>query len=184
MTRREQKMAQELNNFSLPRYQELPDVGLYLEQTTNYLNQCLCPLGDVKLTSSMISNYVKHGLISRPQKKLYQTEQLAELMFIAVAKNVLQLDNLKLAIQIQRQSYDTQTAYDYFCEELENVLRYVFGLQDELAVVGHDHTEQKHMLRNLIMTVSHKVYLDKYFETLSDSESTLRVPKQPHQSRP
>ena len=184
MTRREQKMAQELNNFSLPRYQELPDVGLYLEQTTNYLNQCLCPLGDVKLTSSMISNYVKHGLISRPQKKLYQTEQLAELMFIAVAKNVLQLDNLKLAIQIQRQSYDTQTAYDYFCEELENVLRYVFGLQDELAVVGHDHTEQKHMLRNLIMTVSHKVYLDKYFETLSDGESTLRVPKLPHQSRP
>ena len=181
MTKREQRMAQDLIDFKLPRYQDLPNVGLYLEQTTNYLNQCLSPLGDVKLTSSMISNYVKHGLISRPQKKLYQTEQLAELMFIAVAKNVLQLDNLKLAIQIQRQSYDTQTAYDYFCEELENVLQYVFGLQDELAVVGHDHTEQKRMLRNLIMTVSHKVYLDKYFQTLSAGESVVSSPKQPQQ---
>lgn len=181
MTKREEIMAQDLIDFKLPRYQELPDVGLYLEQTTNYLNQCLSPLGDVKLTSSMISNYVKHGLISRPQKKLYQTEQLAELMFIAVAKNVLQLDNLKLAIRIQRQSYDTQTAYDYFCEELENVLRYVFGLQNELAVVGHDDTEQKHMLRNLIMTVSHKVYLDKYFQTLSAGESVISSPKQSQQ---
>lgn len=176
-----QRIAESFRDFHLPRYQEIPDVGLYLEQATKYIGGCLTPLGDTALTSSMISNYVKHGLISRPQKKLYQTEQLAELMFIAVAKNVLQLDNLKLAIRIQRQSYDTQTAYDYFCEELENVLRYVFGLQNELAVVGHDDTEQKHMLRNLIMTVSHKVYLDKYFQTLSASESVISSPKQSQQ---
>lgn len=166
MTDKEQIMAASLNDFHLPRYKELPDVGLYLEQTTNYLSACLKPLGDVKLTSSMISNYVKHHLISRPQKKLYQRDQLAELMFIAVAKNVLQLDDLKVAIKLQHDSYNTQIAYDYFCDELENVLRYVFGLQTKLAVVGHDHTEQKRMLRNLIMTVSHKVYLDKYFELL------------------
>lgn len=174
MTIKEQKMAADLKNLHLPRYEELPEVGLYLKQAADYINQCLAPLGDVTLTSSMISNYVKHGLISRPQKKLYHQDQLAELMFIAVAKNVLQLDNLKLAIQIQHQSYDTQTAYDYFCEELENVIRYVFGLQDELAVVGHDDTEQKHMLRNLIMTVSHKAYLDKYFQILSNTGSMAK----------
>jgi len=54
-------------------------------------------------------------------------------------------------------------------------------LQNELAVVGHDDTEQKHMLRNLIMTVSHKVYLDKYFQTLSAGESVLSSPKQSQQ---
>lgn len=171
MTDKERQLAADLGDFNMPRYQELPQVGLYLKQAADYINQCLAPLGDVTLTSSMISNYVKHGLISRPQKKLYHQDQLAELMFIAVAKNVLQLDNLKLAIQIQRQSYDTQTAYDYFCEELENVIRYVFGLQDQLAVVGHEDTEQKHMLRNLIMTVSHKSYLDKYFQILTVADS-------------
>lgn len=171
MTDKERQLAADLGDFNMPRYQELPQVGLYLKQAADYINQCLAPLGDVTLTSSMISNYVKHGLISRPQKKLYHQDQLAELMFIAVAKNVLQLDNLKLAIQIQHQSYDTQTAYDYFCEELENVIRYVFGLQDQLAVVGHEDTEQKHMLRNLIMTVSHKSYLDKYFQILAVADS-------------
>ena len=165
MTDKERQLATDLGDFNMPRYQELPQVGLYLKQAADYINQCLAPLGDVTLTSSMISNYVKHGLISRPQKKLYHQDQLAELMFIAVAKNVLQLDNLKLAI------HDTQTAYDYFCEELENVIRYVFGLQDQLAVVGHEDTEQKHMLRNLIMTVSHKSYLDKYFQILTVADS-------------
>lgn len=114
----------------------------------------------------MISNYVKHGLIARPQKKLYHRDQLAELMLIAVAKNVLQLDNLKQALKIQHASYDTKTAYNYFVNELENVLRYVFGYQTELAVIGHDHNEEKTMLRNLIMAVCHKTYLDQYFQAL------------------
>ena len=56
----------------------------------------------------------------------------------------------------------------------EQVLRMRFGLTDgkshTLEEVGRDHTDEKTMLRNTIITVAHKVYLDKYFAALHDKE--------------
>lgn len=63
----------------LSRYQEIPTVGLYLEQTTKYISQYLDPLEENCITSSMIANYVKKGLIANPVKKQYGREQIAYL---------------------------------------------------------------------------------------------------------
>ena len=52
------KMADPTRDFHLPRYQEIPDVGLYLEQTAKYIDSYLSPLEDISITGSMISNYV------------------------------------------------------------------------------------------------------------------------------
>ena len=89
-----QKIAASVADFRLPRYQEIPNMGLYLEQTSKYISEYLAPLGDYGLTNSMISNYVKKGLVANPVKKQYDREQIAYLFFIAVAKNVLSLDAL------------------------------------------------------------------------------------------
>ena len=37
-------LAATVRRFRLPRYQEIPTVGLYLEQTTKYISQYLDPL--------------------------------------------------------------------------------------------------------------------------------------------
>ena len=58
-----------VENFRPPRYNEIPNVGLYLEQATKYVCEYLEPLGEYTLTPSMISNYVKKGLIANPVKK-------------------------------------------------------------------------------------------------------------------
>lgn len=157
--------ADEVNEkFNLPPYQELPDMGLYLNQVVTYLQKCVAPFPSVKVTSSMVSNYVKHQLVTRPQKKLYRREQIAQLLFIVVAKNVLEQSNLYKAIQIQRESYQTRVAYNYFAEELGNVSRYVFGQQDQLERVGHEQTKQKQMLRNVIMAFAYRECLYQFFE--------------------
>ena len=170
-----EKIARSLAGLHLPRYQELPQMGLYLEQTATYINEALAPLENVHLTSSMVSNYVKHDLIASPKKKLYSRQQIAELVFIAVSKNVLSLADLCEALKLQRSRYDTETAYNYLVDELENVLAYVFGFKGELTDVGHEHGEYEHgeyktMLRNIIMTISYKVYLDKYFAQFTGQE--------------
>ncbi|MBU6050012.1 DUF1836 domain-containing protein [Lactobacillus delbrueckii subsp. bulgaricus] len=170
-----EKIARSLAGLHLPRYQELPQMGLYLEQTATYINEALAPLENVHLTSSMVSNYVKHDLIASPKKKLYSRQQIAELVFIAVSKNVLSLADLCEALKLQRSRYDTETAYNYMVDELENVLAYVFGFKGELTDVGHEHGEYEHgeyktMLRNIIMTISYKVYLDKYFAQFTGQE--------------
>lgn len=170
MMNREAKIQPAVQHFRLPRYQELPTVELYLDQTTELLNEHLTILGDVKITSSMISNYVKHHLIRRPIKKRYGADQIAELFFIAVAKNVMSLNDLKAALKIQRASYATATAYDYFAEELENVLAYVFGLKANLATIGEEQSEYKHMLRNIIKAAAYKIYVDQYFAAIEPAD--------------
>lgn len=150
----------------MPRYDQLPDMGLYLEQTVMLINGILAPLQEDALTASMVSNYVKKGLIARPQGKRYNREQIAYLIFIALAKNVLCLEDLKRFIRVQQRSYTAQRAYDYLCEELENLLAYVFGLKDTVENVGVDSTVEKMMLRNTIIAAAHKIYLDQYFALL------------------
>ena len=158
-----QAAAQALHGFRLPRYHEIPNVGLYLEQTTKYIASYLDVLHHDSITASMISNYVKKGLITNPVRKLYDRDQIAYLIFIAIAKTVLSLEDIQLLIQMQKKVYPERVAYEYFCQEFENILAFIFGLKDSLDEVGVDSSDEKTMLRNTIITVAHKVYLDKYF---------------------
>lgn len=164
------ELIKAIKNFSLPKYTEIPNVGLYLEQTAKYISEYLKPILETAVTGSMISNYVKKGLVSNPLKKQYDREQIAYLIFIAIAKTVLSMEDIKLLIETQKQTYDSEVAYNYFEAELKNVLSYVFGIKNSLAEMGEDSTEQKIILRNLIITVSHKVYLEKSFALLRNNK--------------
>lgn len=159
-------ISEEIRYFNLPKYNEIPNVGLYLEQTAKYISEYLEPIQS-ELTGSMISNYVKKGLVSNPVKKQYNREQIAYLIFIAVAKMVLSIEDIKLTIEIQKKSYSSETAYNYFESELKNIINYVFGITNELKEIGTESTEQKTLLRNIIITVAHKVYLEKNFQQLN-----------------
>lgn len=162
-----ESVARVAREFRLPRYQEIPTVGLYLEQTTKFIAEFLNPLQAGCITNSMISNYVKKHLISSPVKKQYDRDQIAYLIFIAVAKNVLSLDELARFIELQKKTYDLPRAYDYFCLEFENVLQYVFGLKPSLDNVGVDSTDEKLMLRNTISAVAYKIYMHKCLAALA-----------------
>ena len=161
-----EQMAKAVQGFRLPRYSEIPNVGLYLEQVVKYICDCLAPLTDAVITGSMISNYVKQHLVANPVKKQYDREQIAGLIYIAVAKNVLSLDNIRTLLGMQRRTYKVDVAYDYFCTEFENVIFYIFGLKDSLDIVGSNATDEKMMLRNTIITVAHKMYLDMCFRAI------------------
>lgn len=163
-----EKVASTVRNFHLPRYHEIPTVGLYLEQVTKYICEYLAPLEENCLTNSMISNYVKKRLIASPVKKQYSRDQIAYLFFIAVAKNVLSLGALEQFIQLQKQTYTAERAYNYFCDELENVLAVVFGLKKTADKIGTDSTDEKEMLRCTIVAFCHKIYLEKCFQAISE----------------
>ena len=150
-----------IQGFHLPRYQDLPNMGLYLEQTTKYINHFLAPLGCIEITSSMISNYVKKGLIPSPEKKQYYADQIAYLFFISIAKQVLSMENIIALSERQRKTYSIPVAYDYFCLELENMLYYIFGLTDSVKEVGVTNTHEKTMLRSLIIAAAQIIYLDR-----------------------
>lgn len=159
-----------MGEFRLPRYKEIPNVGLYLDQTAKYINGFLQPLGCVEITTSMISNYVKQGLINKPVGKQYYTDQIAHLFFIVIAKNVLSMENIAALFVMQQKVYTDQVAYDYFCSELENMLYYIFGLKDSVDNIGTTASPEKEMLRSLIIAVAHIIYLSHGFEQIKNKE--------------
>jgi len=163
-----QALSQQMQDFRLPRYSGIPDVGLYLEQVVKYIDQQLAPLGVPALTGSMVSNYVKKDLISSPVKKRYDRDQIVYLMFIALAKSIMSLDDVAEFIRLQERTYTTEVAYNYFCMELENMLFFVFGLKDRMDTVGVESTDEKTMLRNCIIAISHKIYLEKFIHAVAE----------------
>ena len=158
------RMAGSIRGFRLPRYAEIPTVGLYLEQTIKYINSYLAPLGCLELTGSMVSNYVKKGLIPAPVKKQYFPEQISYLFFVALAKNLTSMENIDLLISVQRATYTLPVAYDYMCGELENMLFYFFGLKDRPEELGETDSDEKNLLRGLIMSAANVIYLNNYIE--------------------
>ncbi|MBQ1504121.1 MAG: DUF1836 domain-containing protein, partial [Oscillospiraceae bacterium] len=81
------------------------------------------------------SNYVKKKLVDNPIRKQYDREQIAAIVFIAVTKSVLSLDNISVLLNIRKDRYEIKEAYDYFCEALEMTIREVFGLRFFLGFV-------------------------------------------------
>ncbi len=150
-----------VTQLALPAFEEIPDVGLFLDQVCRYINGYLEPLPGFGLTISMISNYVKKDLIPNPVKKQYGREQIACLFFIAVAKSVLSLEDIQLMLRLQQMTYPLHRAYDYFRLELRNVLEYVFEQKTELEIVGVETSREKVILRNTIIAAAHKVYLNR-----------------------
>lgn len=157
-----------IKDFHMPRFNQLPDVGLYLKQTTKYINSFLEPLGFMEITSSMISNYVKQGYIEGPIKKEYYAKQIGYLFFIAIVKNVLSMENIGKMISMQKRTYDAEVAYNYFCDELENMLFFIFGVKDAIEEVGNDENETKKMLRSTIIAVVNIIYLSHCFDEFEE----------------
>ena len=161
-------LRQSVQEFSLPRYDQIPDIGLYLEQVTKYISEYSEALGQPPLTGSMVSNYVKKGIISSPFKKQYRRDQMAHLMFITLAKSILSLDDLQKFILLQQRTYAVGTAYDYFCKELEAALHFVFDPAGEPIRISPSNGDEKTILRNIVITIAHKIYLEKYISAVAE----------------
>lgn len=120
---------EELNNLekiaSLPArlepaaWEDLPDLGLYMDQVTGYLNRLLRPFsleGEGTLTPSMINNYVKSGHISRPVNKKYSREQISALYMLCSLKNTLSIPDAAALIYFMTTQDGTAAAHDRFVE--------------------------------------------------------------------
>ena len=157
--------------FALPRYNDLPSVGLYLDQTVQFVNGYFRSFCGVELTPSMVSNYVKKGVVDHPIRKKYTRDQIASLMYIAVSKTVLSIENIDTLFKMQRAHCSAGAAYDYFCDEMENCLPFVFGCTKEIRDLAVDAADEKLLLRSTILAAANKMYLDCCFDALRQEQA-------------
>lgn len=103
-----------LQQVQLPRWADLPQFDLYMDQVVQYVNELLAPLDLGELTATMVNNYVKKGVITPPTKKKYNRGQVANILIIAILKSVFSLDEIAAGIDYQLQGREKQQAFDTF----------------------------------------------------------------------
>ena len=114
-----QRLAQERPD----NWEELPDIPLYMDQVVSYLSRQLISFEEGEgLTSAMINNYVKDGLLPRANGKKYDQSHLAYLTAIAALKQVLSVREINAFATISREGRENKRVYDFFCQTLDAVL--------------------------------------------------------------
>ena len=103
----------------LPRWEDLPDFGLYMDQVVVLIERALdgmLPEGEI--TKSMVNNYVKVKLIPRPMGKKYEREHLAMLLMICILKQSLTMEEIASILTMLCKD-GVQEGYALFIRETE-----------------------------------------------------------------
>ena len=135
----EYSLIQRMMEYEPVPWMLIPDLGLYMDQVTTYIERQLETLYGERakgmLTPSMINNYVKTGLLPRPLGKKYYREHLAILMMIVTLKPVASMDDIARLTALK----DGQTVgqlYTEFCDTQLRVIRTI-SIDPEATALQH-----------------------------------------------
>ena len=105
-------------------WEDLPDLALYMDQIISYMPRQLIHFNDGEtLTSAMVNNYIKDGLVPRAEGKRYGPVHLSYLTAVCALKNVLSVrDTGALIASGQALDRGDQRLYAYFCSALDKAL--------------------------------------------------------------
>ena len=165
----------EILEFHLPRFNELPDIDLYMYQVLNIIENSLIIFSSENdeniITKSMINNYVKQNVIEKPFKKRYKKFHVAYLIIISILKKVLSISEISKIIN--NQDYEVEEFYNMFCNELEYSLKSTFlnESKDEQTKLIDDNIHNK-ILVAATRAFANKVYVQKLIE-FNEEEMTI-----------
>ena len=106
------------------QWEELPDLALYMDQIISYMPRQLIHFDQGEtLTSAMVNNYIKDGLVPRADGKRYGPVHLGYLTAVCALKKVLPVRDIGVLVSAGQQTdKDDETLYNYFCAALDRAL--------------------------------------------------------------
>ena len=120
-------LGKELANRPMLEYEQLPEIELYMEQLTNFLDRIFANYQIEKdepfITQAMINNYVRGEVIPKPHNKRYNKDHLARIIEVALLKQVLELDDIKEVFNAKKKQKINKQYNDfitYFNTELQS----------------------------------------------------------------
>ena len=170
-------MIEEQNlDFHIPRWDELPDIDLYLDQVVTFIDKYLSNYinfdsesnkeeKDSKyntcITKTMINNYVKQNLIEPPVKKKYNKKHIAYLFVICILKQVYSINEIDRLIKLSQKNYTIEKAYNTFCHALEACIQNTFSGKSYLS--NRHLSPETYLLLNVVQTFASKLYVEKNY---------------------
>ena len=105
-------------------WEDLPDLALYMDQLISYMPRQLIRFdGGPALTSAMVNNYIKDGLVPRAEGKRYGPTHLGYLTAVVALKQVLSVRDIGALLGAGRATKKSPPElYGYFCQALDQAL--------------------------------------------------------------
>ena len=171
------KFEEELGKFHIPRYEDLPDIELYMDQVVALLNKNLYIIAnnDNVITPSMVNNYVKFGLIPAPVGKRYTRKHLCYMTALCFLKQILSMNEIKLLVTHQLKYSTELDLYNLFCTELEKFFKNCSSFDPHQPTLCD---EKVHCLIYCAKAIAYKLHAQKYIQIINTaSEFEKKVDK-------
>ncbi len=126
-----------INNYTLPQWNNIPDIGLYMDQVVEYVLRSLDilmigPSAEPVVTSSAINNYVRLKVMLAPVKKKYGRNHLAYLIMICTLKQSLSIAYIQQLLPPDLTDGALEDLYTRYVDLYEKVSRH-FATQVALS---------------------------------------------------
>ncbi len=152
----------ELKDIGYVKPEEIPNIDLYMDQVTTFIESELAPSNHRKdgkiLTKTMINNYAKNDLLPPPEKKKYNKDHMLTLIFIYYLKNIMSISDIQTILN--------PITDKYFKKEdggltLTDIYNEVFSLE---------YQETKDVMKDVVKKFKKSMAT---FENLSEEDSQL-----------
>ncbi len=156
------KILSELKDIDYVKPEEIPNIGLYMDQVTTFIEAQLAPSNHRKdgklLTKTMINNYAKNDLLPPPEKKKYNKDHMLTLIFIYYLKNIMSIGDIQTILNPITDKYfgKKDTALT-----LTDIYNEVFSLE---------YQETKDVMKDVVKKFTKSMHT---FEGVSEEESEL-----------
>ncbi|MBR5931334.1 MAG: DUF1836 domain-containing protein [Lachnospiraceae bacterium] len=129
-----------LENYRLPRWEDIPDMGLYMEQVIKLLTQYLDYFPpelkeDNFITAATINNYVRKKIMPEPVNRKYYRKHIAYLIIICSLKQSLSIPVLQKMIPVDLTEEELKETYTAYVNRQKIGVSY-FAKQVRLAAAG------------------------------------------------
>lgn len=155
-------------DFHIPRWEELPNIDLYMDQVVSLIESSLTnlvPLNDKKedkvITKTMINNYVKHGILKPPVNKKYNKDNIARLIVICILKQVYSINDINALITVALETSGIEVSYNKFCMLVEKCIDSTFKKKE--FIYDEEMTEERYLLKYVVQSFANKLYVEKTF---------------------
>ncbi|MCR5686581.1 MAG: DUF1836 domain-containing protein [Lachnospiraceae bacterium] len=118
-----------LEDFKLPCWNDIPNIGLYMEQVIillkEYLDYLPPELKDEQIiTAATINNYVRTKIMPEPVKKKYYRVHIAYLIMICTMKQILPIAVITRIIPTDLPEDEVRTTYERYSERHKKTVQY------------------------------------------------------------
>ena len=118
------QLRQRLEEERPVEWDELPDIALYMDQVISYMPRQMIRFDETEqITSAMVNNYIKDGLVPRADGKRYGREHLGYLTAVCTMKKVLSVSQIKTLFDSIPEGRESETLYGFFTDALDQALK-------------------------------------------------------------